>query len=351
MTARTDLSCSARDAQPAVGLLSEAPGGDPELWAPVPDLLDSPPFSRHFVADIDAAGRATLRFGDGEYGREPAGAIGFTAVYRVGTGRDGNLGREALAHAVQPVVAPTWPTIRSVRNPLAAADGVDAETIDEVRHHAPAAFRAEQFRAVTADDYAAAARKIPDVAEAVATFRWTGSWHTVFVGIDPREPADLITESGGRTRLAPDFERRVRAFLTRYTLAGYDLEIVSAQYVALDLELHLCVAPGHFRADVVGAVRHRLGHRVAPDGTLGYFHADHFTFGQPVHLSRLYAAVEAVEGVDSVVFTRLRRYGELANGELDAGVLPIGAWEIARLDNDPSFMENGVLRINADGGK
>ena len=36
--------------------------------------------------------------------------------------------------------------------------------------------------------------------------------------------------------------------------------------------------------------------------------------------------------------------------ELENGVLPIGAWEIARLDNDPSHMENGTLTITAGGG-
>jgi hypothetical protein len=32
-------------------------------------------------------------------------------------------------------------------------------------------------------------------------------------------------------------------------------------------------------------------------------------------------------------------------------VVEIGPWEIARLDNDVNFKENGVLRIRALGGK
>jgi predicted phage baseplate assembly protein len=349
-TRRIDLECPAREAKPAVSLRAEFPTG-PEVWRAVPDLLDSPPLEPHLVVDVDHQGRAELRFGDGEYGREPAGATSFTTTYRVGNGRAGNVGAEALAHLVQPFAA-NWPlAVIGVRNPLAAQDGTDAETIQEVRQLAPAAFRAEQFRAVTEGDYVAAARKLPEVAEAVATFRWTGSWYTVFVGIDPRNPADLITEPGGRTRLVPALERRVRAFLTRYRLAGYDMEILSGQYVPLDIELTLCVALAYFRGDVVEAVRRALSNRVNGDGSLGFFHPDRFTFGQAVYLSQLYAAVEAVEGVDSLVVTRFQRYGKVENGELQAGLLPIGAWEIARLDNDPNFMENGVLRIHADGGK
>ena len=40
--------------------------------------------------------------------------------------------------------------------------------------------------------------------------------------------------------------------------------------------------------------------RDLPDGRRGLFHPDNFTFGQPVYLSRLYAAAHAVDGVDSV---------------------------------------------------
>jgi hypothetical protein len=55
--------------------------------------------------------------------------------------------------------------------------------------------------------------------------------------------------------------------------------------------------------------------------------------------------------VQSVFVTVFRRFGKTDNGELASGILPIGPWEIARLDNDPSFKENGVLRISAGGGK
>ncbi len=346
---RPSLAGPPRAARPAVELSLDFPTGT-QTWSEVPDLLDSPPLEQHFVVDLDHEGRATLRFGDGEYGREPAGATGVTATYRIGNGRAGSLGAEALAHVVQPEGA-AWSVIQAVRNPLPARDGADPETIEEVRQLAPAAFHAEQFRAVTEADYRMTARRLPEVAGAVASFRWTGSWYTVLVGVDPRDPADLITEPGGRTRLAPALRRRVHAFLTRYRLAGYDLEIRTGQYVPLEIDIELCVAPYHFRGDVAEVVRQALSNRVLSGGVLGFFHPERFNFGQAVHLSRLYRAIEAVDGVDSAVVTRFHRYGKLEDGELDAGRIPIGPWEIARLDNDPNFMENGVLRITAQGGK
>ena len=351
LTPRTQLDVDVRLARPAIALLIDFPGGSPQLWEPVRDLLDSPGSADEFTVEAGNDGRPTVRFGDDEYGKRPTGATALTAVYRVGNGRAGNVGAEALSHAVQPTVALAWPAVSRVRNPLPAAGGVEPETIEEVRQFAPAAFRAEQFRAVVESDYTAAALKLPEVAGAVAQFRWTGSWYTVFVGVDPKDPADLITEPGGRTHLAPGLAGLVLAQLTRYKLAGYDLEIRSAEYVPLELAFELCVEPDHFRADVVQAVRFALSNRVNPDRTRGLFHPDHYTFGQRVYLSEIYAAIEAVQGVLSVFITLFRRFGKASNGEIESGVLPIGPWEIARLDNDPDFQENGVLRITAGGGK
>jgi hypothetical protein len=349
-TDRLNLFSEADDVQAAVVLMAGFPTGN-QLWTQVPHLLDSPPFARNFVVDIDNNGNGELRFGDGQYGLEPAGASEFIATYRIGNGRAGNVGADALAHAVQPTVAPAWPTIAAIRNPLAAADGADMETIEEVRQKAPAAFRAELFRAVTENDYKDAALKMEDVAGAVAAFRWTGSWYTVVLAIDPRLPEDLITESGGRTRLEPAFRDRVKAHITRYRLAGYDLEIRSGEYVPIEIDLLVCVEPEYFKGDVLQAVSEILSSRLNPDGSKGFFHPDFFTFGQSVYLSRLHAAVEAVDGVDSAVVTRIRVYGEEDNGELESGYIPLGAWQIARLDNDPNFQENGVLRLSAGAGK
>ena len=109
--------------------------------------------------------------------------------------------------------------------------------------------------------------------------------------------------------------------------------------------------PDHFRPDIVQAVLFALSNRVNPDGSRGFFHPDNFTFGQAVYVSRLYDAIQSVQGVLSVFITVFRRFGKLDNGELESGILPIGSWEIARLDNDPDFKENGVVRITAGGGK
>jgi hypothetical protein len=88
-----------------------------------------------------------------------------------------------------------------------------------------------------------------------------------------------------------------------------------------------------------------------PDGRRGLFHPDNFTFGQTIYLSPLYAAAQAVPGVESVQMTTFQRQGTPDPAPLAEGKLALGRLEIARLDNDPNFPEHGVLRITVRGGK
>jgi hypothetical protein len=347
ITPRTDLAGDVRQAQPAIALLVDFPTGK-ELWTPAEDLLESSPFDTFFVPEVNNTETAVLRFGDDEYGRSIAGATSIQATYRFGNGAAGNVGADSLAH-VAPDALLTG--ITRVRNPLAARGGVDPETIAEVRQWAPEAFRAIQFRAVTEADYANAARILPQVQSAVASFRWTGSWHTVFIGILPANPGDLVTAPDGVTALAPSLQRTVLNFLDSYRIAGYDLEIRPPEFLALEVDLLVCAAPDHFRGDVEQAVKDALSNRRLADGSKGFFFPGNFVFGQPLYLSRIYAATAAVEGVDSVVVTAFHVFGQAENGELVNGVIPVGPWQIARLNNDPSFMEHGVLKITMRGGK
>jgi hypothetical protein len=359
---RHSLAASPSAVRPAVALILTFPLSETEVWTPVPDLLDSRPLDRHFVAEVDNDGRTILRFGDDEHGHRPSAVVSVKARYRIGNGKAGNLGRESLVHIVQPAAAdmvdpahpeeppPPWPGARNLRHPLPAVDGTDPESVEEVRQLAPRAFHAETFRAVTETDYEEAARKLSSVAAAKCTFRWTGSWHTVFVAVHPQDPADLITEPDGGIRLRDDLAGAVRNHLARYRLAGYDLEVRTAQYVPLEIEIQLCIARGHFRGDVLAAAARALSNRRYTGGATGFFHPSRFSFSEDVYLSRLYTAVEHVEGVESAAVKVFKRYWAVANRELENGVIPLGDHEIARLDNDPSFPENGVLRLSAVGG-
>jgi predicted phage baseplate assembly protein len=320
-----------RDVLPAVRL-ADSSGG---LWLPRRDLLSSDAFTEEFVTEVDEDGRATLRFGDDQYGMRPTPGFGFAAAYRVGNGAAGNVGADSISH-----VLTEDDRVTSVRNPMPARGGTDPESTEHVRRVAPSAFRIQE-RAVTPEDYAEVAERHREVQRAAATVRWTGSWRTIFLTVD---------RFGGRP-VDPQFEQDIRLHLERYRLAGHDVEIDGPQFVPLEIEMTVCVEPGYFRGDVKAALLEVFSNTTRPDGQRGVFHPDNFTFGQPVYLSALYAAAQKVEGVRFVEIRKFQRLGTESRQALDAGLLEVGRLEIARLDNDPNFAERGVLRLTLEGGR
>ena len=309
--------------------------GIPTGWFPVRDLLDSDEAQPAFVVESEHDGATELRFGDGEHGRRPATGTTFAAAYRTGNGTAGNIGADALWHVVT-----NDGRIDGVRNPLPAAGGRDPESAADVRRRAPQAFRT-QDRAVTPADYEAVVLRMPGVQRAAATLRDTGTWKTVFLTVD----------RVGGLPIDPAFEAEVVRHVDRYRMAGYDIEVDGPRYVSLEIELFVCVAPEHFRADVKARLLEVLSNRTLADGRQGLFHPDRFSFGQTFYLSPILAAARDVAGVASVSVVKFQRQGVDTQRYVDDGRMLLDRLEIARLDNDPNFPERGVLRLWLGGGK
>jgi baseplate J-like protein len=320
--------------RPAIAL-HESLGPRQFDWSPQPDLLESSAVANDFVAETEFDGTTRLRFGDDVNGRRPTSGARFSADYRVGNGTAGNIGAQALFH-----VLALDGRITGIANPLPAVGGSDMENAEQIRRRAPQAYRTQQ-RCVTAADYQHRAERYPSVQRAAATFRWTGSWHTVFVTVDPR--------GGGAP--SRDLKSGLRRYLEAYRMAGYDLELEAPMYVSLEIGLLVCVSPDYFRSDVEAALLRALGSRELADGTRGLFYPDNFSFGQAVYLSPVYARARGVEGVDSIQITKFQRQGVNDGQYLVSGEMPLGRLEIARLDNDPDFPENGILELQMCGGK
>jgi Baseplate J-like protein len=331
IAAAAALAQDPRDALPAGarsgnhGVMTVSDGR--EEWQPQRDLLSTDRFLARFVIETELNGTAYLRFGDDTLGKAPSPLAHFTATYRTGRGRAGNIGADSLACMVTPLTG-----IEQVRNPLAASGGTDPESMEQVRQFAPEAFRTQE-RAVTEADYAEVARRHPEVQQAAARFRWTGSWQMVFVAID-RKNGRPVDEA---------FEKDMRKFLELYRLAGYDLEIDAPIFVPLNIAIMVCVKPGFFRSDVKQTLSDIFSNRDLAGGGRGFFHPDNFTFGQPIYLSRIYETAMTADGVASVEVTRFERFGKTPNKELENYMLTTAPLEIVRLDNDPSFPENGKI--------
>ncbi|MBP2302794.1 putative baseplate assembly protein [Azospirillum picis] len=323
------LVCEMADVRPALEVRS---GSDQRRWNVRRDLLASGGAANDLVVEVENDGRAFLRFGDGVNGRPPRPGEDLTARIRVGNGVAGNVGAEAIGHAVA-----AFGGISRVRNPLPATGGVDAEPMLKARLDAPEAFR-RQERAVTEADYAEVVERDPRVERAVATRRWTGSWYTMFITVDRR----------GSETIDPAFEAALAAHVERYRLAGHDVEIDGPRYVALDVALHVCAKPGYFPTDIESRLLDRFSAGLRSDREPGFFHPDRLTFGEPVYLSAVIAAAMDVTGVAFVTPLTFQRLGRSPAGEIEAGRIAMQRLEIARLDNDPNAPENGRIRFEVE---
>lgn len=285
-----------------------------------------------------------LRFGQGHgtqastHGRTPLAGDRFFSHYRVGTGRAGNIGADALAHIGAAGVA--LANVTQVRNPLPAAGGMNRETIDEVRQRAPVSFY-EQRRAVTLADYEALLNKHPDVQRAHARKRWLGSWSAIFLSVD----------RAGGLDVDKDFSNALLDYLEPFRMMGHDLTIDAPIYVPLEVALKACVLPDHFADDVAEALRDNFSTGLREDGERAFFHPDNITFASEIYLSRLYQAAMRVPGVADIRVKLFQRASAQPSTALDEGVMTFGPREIPVLANDPNHPDQGTLTIETEGGR
>lgn len=327
------------DVRPQIWLEEKDDENTVFYWKNQRDLLNSDSFAREFVLETEDDERAYLRFGDNVLGKKPQPETDFTAIYRIGNGTTGNVGAEAIA-LLDPQNHDLASFITQVRNPLPAQGGIDPEPIEKVRLYAPQAFR-QQKRAVTASDYADVAELYPQVRKAVATRRWTGNSYTIFITVDRQDnlPVD------------DSFKQKLGNFIERFRLAAQDVAIEAPIFVPLDIVLDVQVANDYFANNVQQELQTiTFSNQVSPDGKLGFFHPDNFSFGEPVYLSQVIAAAMQVPGVVSVIPKRFQRWGEPPQNELQKGEINFGKLEIAILDNHPKAPHNGRIVFQMLGG-
>lgn len=328
------LAPGAAGAEPQIEVTSD----DGFAWAAAPDLLTAHPSDRAFVPEIEHDGRVFLRFGDGQYGMAPDTGRTFSVRYRIGNGTAGNVSRDTLAHAVLPVSAASSVNgVVAVRNPLPATGGTDPEDMEHIRRFAPFVYQ-RQERCVTEDDYGQQTTQLTGGLQARGTLRWTGSWHTAFVSIDPTEltsPVAAEAESG----------------LGKLRMIGTDVVVEAAVIVGLVIELRICVEPEHFQGDVYDALMKAFITGDQCDGSRGLLNAANFSFGQTVYASPLMAAAQAVHGVRSASLVTFTRMDAPWVDGVAHGYLTMGRLDIPRCDNDPDHLDHGTFTLDLDGGK
>lgn len=295
------------------------------------------------ITHADYAGNAgaTLRFGDGTFGRRPPDDTVFRITYRTGPGRRANLAADSIVHLTPPegapagAAAPALAGITAVRNPLPVTGGRDPEDLERARRVMPEAFRALVWRAVLDEDYAEIAERLDWVQQAGAVSRWTGSWLTTFVTPDPLGSFALSAERRAALEGLMDCVRQ----------AGRQVHVADPVFVDIDLEIAICIEPFAYFGEVREAVIRALTGPAGFGDPVPFFDPDRFSFGDPLWRAELEACVAEVPGVLAVEEIRIRRRGQTGFTVFADARVEVGADRILRLRNDKRRPDQGSLRV------
>jgi hypothetical protein len=280
-------------------------GESPEPW----NLQETLAFSRNdqpdFSLDIDEQDRATILFGDGDFGAIPAKGEAVRATYRIGGGRQGNV----AAHAIQTIMdAPQLALLGAkVTNPAPATGGSDRETIEHAVRHAPGVFRSMK-RAVTAEDFEALALSYRGVGKVRAE---PAGFNTVRLYVAP--------EGGGY--VSDILEKNLLALFEDKRMLSTLIEIRDVAYVDLFITAEVDVKRYHSREDVREQVVR------AAQAVLDF---DAVDFAEVIYLSKFYEAIEAVDGVQGVHISEFRTGAQPAGSIEPTGKIGLKANEIPR---------------------
>ncbi len=288
---------------------------------------------------IDENDAAEVIFGDGQYGKIPPLNASLRASYLVGGGAQGNVAPDTVT-----VISSGVSVQATVTNPVGASGGADRESIEHARRNAPGVYRSQQ-RAVTAD-FARLAESFPGVARAVAV---APAWdHTVPPGPTTADQAgpglvswnyiDLIVVATGSLNLNDQLRASLMQYFESRRMVTTILSIREPVFVAVDLTVQLGVEPTFYAGDV--QLR-------AVEALEGLFSLDNSDFGKPFYLSKVYEAVDGIDGVafaDVSTFSGRRSYpaGEVVDpGAAAAGRIPLRPRE---------FPREGTVIVTTTGG-
>jgi hypothetical protein len=354
---------------------------DGELWEETDSLLKCGPLDQKFSISIDENSYATILFGDGRFGLKPENDSLIEAEYRVGNGSVGNVGKDTLTqfNLPQNQSALVEQVIENVTNPLPATGGIDIESMEDAKIAGPKSLKSLQ-RAVTLKDYEDLVKREfqNEITNARARFVYTGSWDTIFVSVDlkgeDRKNSSAIVDGS-------DLFDRIRKYLERIKMIGYEVQIEEAKYVPIEIRITVYLQKYLDSQTVRDRIRNSLTNADnIVDGTKGLFHPDNFTFGDPVYASKIYEVLKKTSEVKYGIITtfmRRRSNSETVNSKdvvesssppppshpsseinvdhttdketkrnLELGYIPVNEDEIITIDSDPSRPENGILSLD-----
>lgn len=275
-------------------------GAGARLWEQRESLLDSGASDPHFQVVRDENDDAWVEFGDGRHGRPPGrGRNNISASYRIGGGARGNVPALSIDTAVASIDG-----LEEVWNRRQASGGQDAQSVADAAARAPNQFRT-MGRAVTAGDFEALALQF---GAGKARARGAG-WNRVELFVAPAGggfPSDTLKEE-------------LRAVFRSRRMMTTIVDVHDPRYEKVFIEGTLYVE-AYFFADQI--------RQQAENAVRSLLEFDRVRFADRLYLSKVYEAIEAIEGVRAVSVDRFSTGSVTATNLPPEGILTFGYDEI-----------------------
>lgn len=258
-------------------------------WNEADNLLALGATDRGFITQTDDNDQTTVIFGTGEHGmRVPTGTANVKAVYRVGTGQEGNVAAQQISQlATQPLGA------KSVINPLPATGGADRDSRDQARSNAPLAVLALD-RLVSVEDYADFARTYAGIGKASSARLTNGRQLIVHVTIAGKDdiPIDITS----------DLYRNLVQALQQSGDPNQPLQVALRTLKLLVISAGVKLQTGYQWESVAPNIRSALQ---------SFFGFEQRDLGQSAFLSE---AISVMQGVAGVQYVDVRTFDSVAEG-------------------------------------
>ncbi|PTL79526.1 baseplate J/gp47 family protein [Vitiosangium sp. GDMCC 1.1324] len=277
---------------------------DQRRWHRVEDWSGQGPDSYVYVLRQEADGRTSVVFGDGLRGaRLPTGQENVTALYRVGSGPEGNVGARRIRMLRNRPLG-----LDSVDNPLAASGGSATEPSSSLRTSAPLRVRTLD-RIVSPRDFEDFVRTYPGVARVRARQVWNGHEHVLFLTV-------ATDEEASQHQLLPGsaLDVALRQALEQFRPSTHTVDLGSYVPRHFELAVTLTVDPDFEPGPVKDAAQQVLGDAYA---------FERRELAQSVAASDILRELSAVKGVLNARITTLRPFGSTDTRPAPA-LLPAG---------------------------
>ncbi|MCP3902781.1 MAG: hypothetical protein GY715_04015 [Planctomycetes bacterium] len=246
--------------------------------------------------------------------------------------------------------------------------GSTPSAMDVARRRGPYGIHTQK-RMASLEDYGDRLEEHPLVKRASASWRWSGAWSTIRVGVillnnEPldEEPAletdvqKAITELHEQLGIRspewpegsdqPSLRSILRPYVDALRMVGQEVLLLDASQVGIHISLTMQVAPNYFRSEVRRAVAEALG-----TGPGGFFEAGRLRFGEDVHASDVFETVMRLDGVEHVCLNRFKKLGRGYPDRSEIGRIELDGLEVARCDSNPKEPRHGILTLRFHGGR